>query len=171
MTTMGYPGPMPIVLVVALAIVVVGADIVLRLVVAPRRREAFINELLDCFAAPSAESEPAASAHVLGPSAPDLTECLLRHFERSSISKQILVKLAEGEQGLGQRELSAMLNRSQADRNKPALPLSVARRVAITLLHAGLIGVEAGTLRITNPGRQLNHLLQLRKESRLRPVT
>ena len=167
---MSYPGPVAIVVLVALAVVGVGADIVFRLVIAPRRREAFINELLDCFAGPSAESEPAASAQVAEPSAPELTECLLRHFERSVISQQILIKLAEGEQGLGQRELSATLNRSQADRSKPALPLSVARRVAITLLHAGLIGVEGGALRVTELGRQLNHLLRLRKEARLRPV-
>lgn len=166
MTTVAHPGFMATVVMVAAAAVVVGVDILVRLVLAPRRRDAYIIELLDGLAGPPAQTEPL-SVQEAEPRVTELTECLLRHFERSVISHRILNTLAHGETGLEHRELTAALNHSQSERGKPALPMAVVRRVATTLLHAGLVNIEGGALKITALGRELDGLLRSRKEVRL----
>lgn len=170
MTTAVHPGLMATIIMVAVAVAVVGADLVVRLVLAPRRRDAFINELLDVLAGPVEQTEPASAQQPADPQVPEITECLLRHFERSGISYRILNTLADGETSLEQRELTAVLNRSQSERGKPALSLAVVRRVATALLHAGLVSIEGGALKITALGRELEGLLRSRKEVRLRLV-
>ena len=151
-------------LLITIAIVVVAADVLVRLVLLPNRRDKFIGELLDNLMEPAAatESVPGAEQALVLPL--DLREPLLRHFEKSTASRQILRTLANG-QGMTQKELSAALNQSLAEKGKPPLPLAVARRVAITLLQAGLVGIENGALRITELGRNLNLLLDGRKKA------
>jgi hypothetical protein len=152
------------ILLITIAIVVVAANVLVRLVLLPGRRDKFIGELLDNLMEPATatESVPSAEQSLVLPS--DLREPLLRHFEKSTASRQILHTLANGE-GMSPKELSAAVNQSLAERGKPPLPLAVARRVAIALLQAGLVGIENGALRITELGRNLNLLLEGRKKA------
>lgn len=153
-----------LVVLVTIAIVVVAADVIVRLVVLPRRKERFIRELLDHLVEVDAEKEPAALAEATSSPAGDLQECLLRYFEKSGTSREILHTLA-GCEGLTQRELSSALNRALTEKGKTPLPLAVARRVVMILVHAGLLEVDRSVLQITKPGQNLNLLLQTRKQA------
>lgn len=144
-----------------IAILVAGLDLVMRLIVAPRRRERFVSALLDQLVEPATEGEPAAVP------ARDINECLLRHFEKSVTSRAILSALAN-EGGMSQRDLHHRLNHALSESGKPALPLEVARRVATILLNAGLVGVDRGVLRLTELGKDLNSVLRGRCESGLK---
>ena len=155
-----------IIVVVTIAILVAAADIIVRLILLPARKDKLIRELLDNLVEVDANTESLASPKDGALPAGDLQECLLRHFERSRTSRQILNALAKGEP-LSQGDLLSVINRTLADKGRAPLPLNVARRVAINLLHAGLLEVRNGGLRITKLGQSLNLLLQTRKQ----PVT
>jgi hypothetical protein len=161
---MNHPESSPEIVLITIAVVVVAADFLVRLVVLPNRRHKLVGELLDCLMEPAgaAESVPALEPALM--LSFNLQEPLLRHFEGSSASRQILSTLADAK-GMTQRELLAVLNQSLAERGKPPLPLAVARRVAISLLHARLVGVEHGALRITELGQNLNLLLDGRNKA------
>lgn len=158
------------VVVAGLTIVVIAADVVVRLVILPARKDQFIAELLDHLTGPCPEEENSPAESVATPSTSDLEESLLRHFEKSATSHQILSMLAVHD-GLTQKDLVAALNRASDERSRPRLPLAVVRRVAIILLRAGLVEVEQGLLRITEVGRELHSIVQDRKEVSLRHCT
>ncbi len=153
-----------LVVLVTIAIVVVMADIIVRLVILPRRKEKFIRELLDHLVEYNAEPQPAGPLEAASSPAGDLHECLLRYFEKSATSRQILNTLA-GCERLTQRELGSALNRTLAEEGKAALPPAVARRVVMILLHAGLVEVDRSVLQISKLGQNLNLLLQTRKQA------
>jgi hypothetical protein len=153
-----------------LAIAIVAADVIIRLVILPARKDQFIAELLDYLAGSPLEKvnslpEPAAIAP-----ASDLQESLLRHFEKSAISHRILSMLAAHD-SLTQKDLMTALDKVSDERDRPRLPLAVIRRVAIILLRAGLVEVEQGVLRITEIGRELHSIVQERREPSLRHFT
>lgn len=139
--------------------IIVGIDVYVRLKTAPERKDRFIRELLDQLLEPSAEPQLATEKATADSPAPDLKECLLRHFEKSSTSREILRALS-CEEGLNQKDLVHRLNKVLDKRGKPPLPLDVARRVAMILLHAGFIVLDRGALRVTDTGRELNSLLR-----------
>jgi hypothetical protein len=142
------------------AILVAGLDVFVRLVVAPHRKDRFVSALLDQLLEPAAEKESAAAPAL------DLNECLLRHFEKSVTSRAILSAL-DDEGGLSQTDLHRRLNQALSQSQKPPLPIEVARRVAMILLHAGLVGVDRGVLRLTEVGKNLNSVLRGRYGSGL----
>lgn len=163
---MSNPDLTVLALIIFAAIFLVGIDIYVRLVIVPSRRDRFICTLLDQLMEPSAEPQMSTVSETANSPTPDLKECLLRHFEKSSTSREIINALS-GEERLNQRDLLLRLNKALNERGKPPLPLEVARRVATILLHAGLVGVDRDTLRITEAGRELNLLLRGRHEARL----
>lgn len=157
--------PTALVVIVMFAMIIAAIDIYVRLKTAPERKDRFIRGLLDQLLEPSAESQP---TETLAPGSPvlDLEECLLRHFEKSSTSREILRALSR-EEALSQKDLVLQLNKVLDARGKPPLPFEVARRVATILLHAGFIVVDRGALRITDTGRELDLLLRGRHEARI----
>lgn len=167
---MNQPEMTATIVIIAIAVLLVAADIIVRLVIMPARKEKFIHDLLDQLVEPSVEAEASVSPGVTAVPAADLHECLLRLFEKSSTSREILDSLANGK-GLTQEELSIALNQRRAQKGKPALPLAVPRRVAVSLLHSGLVGVEHGLMRVTEMGQDLNSLLQNRKKASLANAT
>jgi hypothetical protein len=158
------------IVVAGLTIAIVAADVIIRLVILPARKDQFIAELLDHLMSPCPGEKNSPDESVATPSTSDLEECLLRHFEKSVTSHQILSMLAVHD-GLTQKDLVTALNRASDQRRRPRLPLAVVRRVAVILLRAGLIEVEQGLLRITEVGRELHSIFQNRKEASLRPCT
>lgn len=161
---MNNPELIGLIVLVTVAIVVLGADILVRLVILPAQRDKLIRELLDQLVKTEPRTESAASFEAPVLPAGDLHECLLRNFEKSATSRQILNTLA-GCEGLTQRELGIALNRALAEEGKPALPLAVARRVVMILMHAGLVEVDRSVLQISKLGQNLNLLLQARKQA------
>jgi hypothetical protein len=158
--------PTAMAVIAVFAVIIVGIDVYVRLKTAPERKDRFIRALLDELLEPSAESQLAAEKVTADSPAPELNECLLRHFERSSTSREILRALSR-EEGLNQKDLVLQLNKVLDARGKPPLPRDVARRVAAILLHAGFIVVDRGALRITDTGREVDLLLRGRHETRL----
>lgn len=158
--------PTAMTVIAVFGIIIVGIDVYVRLKTAPERKDRFIRSLLDQLLEPAAEPQLAAEKLSAPVPALDLRECLLRHFERSSTSREILRALS-GDMELNQKDLVVHLNKVMDERGKPPLPLEVARRVAMILLHAGFIAVDRGALRITEAGRELDSLLHGRHEARL----
>lgn len=161
---MNQPESTTVIAVLTVAMLLVAADIIVRLVLLPARREKFLRELLDHLVESEAETEPAGRAEAAPFPAGDLHECLLRYFEKSGTSREILNTLA-GCDGLTQRELASALNRALAAKGKTPLPLAVTRRVVLTLVHAGLLELDRSVLQITRPGQNLIQLLQTRKQT------
>lgn len=158
--------PTAMAVIAVFAIIISGIDVYVRLKTAPERKDRFIRTLLDQLLEPSAEPQLAVEELTASSQAPDLRESLLRHFERSSTSREIL-RVLSGEEGLNQKDLVLQLNKVLDERGKPPLPIEVARRVATILLHAGFVAVDRGALRITEAGRELDSLLRGRHEARL----
>lgn len=158
--------PTALVVIVIFAMIIAAIDIYVRIKTAPERKDRFIRGLLDQLLEPSAEPQLAAEKVTADSPAPDLKECLLRHFEKSSTSREILRALSR-EEALNQKDLVLQLNKVLDARGKPPLPFDVARRVATILLHAGFIVVDRGALRVTDTGRELDLLLRGRQETRL----
>jgi hypothetical protein len=156
--------PTAIAVIAMFGIIIVGIDVYVRLKTAPERKDRFIRALLDQLLEPSAEPQLAAEKATADSPAPDLKECLLRHFEKSSTSREILRALS-GEERLNETDLVLQLNKVLDERGKPPLPLDVARRVAMILLHAGFIVVDRDAWRITDTGRELDLLLRPRHEA------
>ncbi len=160
---MKNPELVAIIILVTFALVMVVVDVIVRLFVAPARKDRFLRDLLDHLVEGDPQNESAEFFKNTGRPSEDLQECLLRHFEKSLTSRQILNALADSG-GLTQRDLLRELNQAFAAKGKGPLPLTAARRVAMILLHAGLLEVENGVLQITNVGQNLNLLLQTRKQ-------
>ncbi len=158
---MSHPEIGIVILLLAIAAVVVGVDAWVRLVISPRRRDRFVGELLDHLMEPENEGEanPPRPAAAVGS---DLQESLLRHFEHSATSRQILSSLAS-RGGLTHPALLASINRRLAERERPPLPAVVARRVAGSLIDSGLVKVENGVMNVTALGQRLDALLRERE--------
>ncbi len=152
-----------------LAVGVLGVNLIVRLIVWPARQDAFIGQLLDQLAEPCTEDETTSDVLDAVEPAFDLQESLLRHFERSTTSQQILGTLVRHD-GLTDKQLQAALDRAPADKGRPKLPLPVTRRVAAILRSAGLVALDQGVLRITELGRQLHSLLSRRGEARVQEL-
>jgi hypothetical protein len=146
---------------IALILVVV-AGTGLRLWIEPRRRPHFIARLWGHIAQ-SAESEcdgqpgrPAATVDET------LSECLVRHFESSSASRQLLAMLADRSDGMAKLELIAVLNEERLRARKQELPAGVVRKILFILMGANLARSRQGKLHITEAGRLLHALLKRR---------
>lgn len=137
-------------------------DIIVRLVVAPRRRDKYVESLLDSMTEvePSDQRSraPRASA-VLDDS---LGEGLLRHFEQSSTSRHVLSALSSRQCGMHESEVLAAVNRELAHLRKQQLPPAVVRKVVMILMGADLAALRQGRLELTIPGKRLNALLKVR---------
>ncbi|HWQ90886.1 MAG TPA: hypothetical protein VN673_04390 [Clostridia bacterium] len=163
---MNQPETSTAIVAVTIAILVILADIVVRMFLLPRRKEKLLQNLLDQLVESNAEEEESLSAGAKVVAPTDLSECLLRLFEKSGTSREILNTLASNK-GLTHNELSVALNQRMAERSNSALPPSVAERVAVNLINAGLLTMEHGRLRSTEVGQRLNMPVQQRKGAAL----
>lgn len=141
-----------------LALAVLGVNLIVRLIVFPARQDKFLGQLLDQLTDPSAEEDNASAELGVTERPCDLQECLLRHFERSATSQEILRILARHD-GLTHKGLQSALDGALDQRRQPRLPLPVARRVAAILRSAGLVEAEGDLLRLTEFGRQLHSVI------------
>jgi hypothetical protein len=146
---------------VALILVVV-AGTGLRLWIEPRRRPHFIARLWEHIAR-SAESE--GEGPTVQPAAKvdeTLSECLVRHFESSAASRQLLAILAEHPGGMDRLDMISALNQERLQAQKRELPAAVVRKILFILMGANLARLRQGKLHITDAGRLLHALLKHR---------
>lgn len=147
---------------VILAIAVVALDVIVRLVIAPHRRDKFLETLLDSMTGPEAADSTARAPHAAAALDDALAESLLRHFEHSAISRRILAALTADSDGIRESEVFAHVNRQLAHVGKRALPAAVVRRVVIMLMRADLVTLRGGRLELTTGGKRLHALLEVR---------
>ena len=158
----------PIIILCVFAIVVVVADAVVRLVLAPRRRDRFLEGLMDSLiAAGGATQDPKAGPADAIP-IEQLSDNLFRHFEQSATSRSVLEVLAIRNEGLNETGIVEAVNHGLAQKQNRELPQAVVRKIIMVLLRADMIALRQGSLRLTDAGRQLNALLQTRA-ARSRP--
>lgn len=144
------------------AIAVVAADAIVRLVLAPRSRDAFLEKLIDTLIETDAATQGATRDHSDARSIEQLSENLLRHFEQSAISRNVLEVLAIRDEGLNEIGILEAVNHRLVEKHKRELPQTVIRKIVMVLMGADMIALRNGSLQITDAGRQLNALLQAR---------
>lgn len=150
-----------------IAIVAVAADIIVRLVIAPHRRDKWTESLLDSMIEP----EPAVRDERLFPTAAcvdeALGESLVRHFEQSATSRQVLAVLAFRTGGMHESEVQQAVNGMLAQERKRELPAAVVRKVMMLLMGANLAALRQGNLQLTTAGKRLHALLEVRSTEAL----
>lgn len=156
------------VIVGVIAIVaVIAADIIVRLVIAPHRRDKWIESLLDSMI----ESGDAVRTVPAFPTPASLDEALgeslLRHFEQSATSRHVLAALAFRTDGTHESEVLAVVNRQLSQLHKRELPAAVVRKVVMIQMGAHLAALRQGRLELTTAGKRLHALLEVRSASPL----
>lgn len=152
--------------IIAIVAVIV-ADIVVRLVIAPHRRDKWMESLLDSMIEP----ESAIHDERLFPAAASLdealSESLVRHFEQSATSRQVLAALAFRTHGMRESEVQQTVNGFLAQKRKRELPAAVVRKVVMILMGADLAALRNGKLQLTTAGKRLHALLEVRSSEAL----
>ena len=147
-----------IILAIVAVVAVAVTDIIVRLRIAPRRRDKFVEELLESMTEPEPNLQGEAQASTQMDVS--LLETLLRYFELSATSRQILAALAHRTDGLSEPELLSAVNHGLAARGRRELPAGVVRKIVSLLLRADLTELRQGKLELTNVGRHLHTILQ-----------
>lgn len=144
------------------AIVVVALDIIARLIIAPRSRDKFLENLLESMTEP----EPAEQRERVPQSSmrldDSLAESLIRHFELSATSRHVLAALALRTEGMSEPEVLSAVNHHLARQRRRELPAAVVRKIVMILMGADLTALRQGRLEITNAGRHLHTILHAR---------
>lgn len=143
-------------------VAVVAADILVRLVIAPHRRDRWTESLLDSMI----ESKADAREQPILPAAASLDdalgESLVRHFEQSATSRQVLAALAFRAGGTHESEVLTVVNQQLARSRRRELPAAVVRKVMMILMGADLAALRQGRLELTVAGKRLHALLEVR---------
>lgn len=155
----------PIIILCAFAILVVVTSVVVRLVLAPRRRNLFLESLMDILIDTDGATQDPKPGPAEAISIEQLSDNLFRNFERSTIFRNVLEVLATRDEGLNETGLLEAVNHGLAQKQKCELPETVIRKVVMILEGADMIALRRGNLRLTDAGRQLNALLQTRATS------
>lgn len=151
-----------IILGVVVIVVVVTADIIVRLRIAPRRRDKFLEDLLESMTEPEPAQQTERKPQTSMGLEDSLVESLIRHFELSATSRHILVALAVRTEGMSEPEVLTAVNHQLARQRRRELPAAVVRKIVMNLMGADLTALRQGKLEITNAGRQLYAILQAR---------
>lgn len=151
-----------IILGVLAIIAVTLLDIIVRLVVAPHRRDQYLEDLLESMTEPEPTNEKSRTPHASAALDDSLAESLLRHFEQSATSRHVLAALTTRPGGMRESEVLAAVNRELARLRKRELSAAVVRKVALILMGANLAALHQGRLELTTSGKRLHALLQVR---------
>lgn len=143
------------VLLVAAAVGIIATDVLVRLRVAPDRRDRTLDELLCVFAGTelprTIEFEPQLNS---------VADSLLKHFQQSFASRHIVQALVETPRGLTSKELEDRLNEMAKRYGKSSVPSSAIRKVAMILMGAGFVKLTDGRFEMTELGCALHSMLR-----------
>lgn len=146
------------------AIVVVAADIIVRLMIAPHRNHKFIEDLCDGITELQPATELKAMDRAAEPTVGRLEESLLRHFEQSTVSREVLKTLASQARGMSEAEVLAAVNHRLAQKRRRELRAAIVRKVVMILMGADFVVLRDGSLWITDVGKHLNACLHRRNQ-------
>ena len=149
------------IILVLIVMAIAAADIVVRLYVAPKRKDQLVEDLLDVLHEPDdVPSLDAARARAISG---NLMESLLRHFMQSTLSRQIVESLATRQAGLCEREVVDRLVERLEGEGAKALPLAAIRKVLTILMGSDLVVMSHGAIRLTAAGQDLYNVLHDRR--------
>ncbi|MBE0543116.1 MAG: hypothetical protein IH623_17355 [Verrucomicrobia bacterium] len=154
-----------IILGIVVIVVVAVADIIVRLRIAPRRRDKFLENLLESMTEPEPAERMSQVNRVATVLDESLVENLLRHFELSATSRHVLAALALRTEGMSEPEVVSAVNHQLARQCGRELPATAVRKIVMILMGADLTTIRQGRLEITNAGRHLHTILQARSTS------
>lgn len=146
------------IIILGIGFTVLLADILIRLVVFPRRKDQTLEQMCALLSPESQASVSPGPIEDLDP----LAESLLRHFEQSYASRHLIKTLSKSPAGMCEKELELVLNREVAGAGKRELPTSAIRKVILILMGADFIRLQNGKLSITEMGWTLHSLLRSR---------
>jgi len=147
---------------IIIVVVVVALDVIVRLVVVPRRRDMFVEALLDSMTEPESAGQAARFPQAAAALDDSLAESLLRHFEHSATSRRVLAAFTLESDGMRESEILSAVNRKLVHLRKRELPAAVVRRVLIILMRADLAELNGERLELTTAGKRLHALLEMR---------
>ena len=140
------------ILLIAAALGVVATDALMRLRVAPERRDSIVDELLGVFARTGLPR----TIEFTEPQLNTVADSLLKHFQQSFASRHIVHALVETPRGLTAKELEDTLNEIAKRSGKNSVPSSAVRKVAMILMGAGFVKLTDGRFEMTELGCALH---------------
>lgn len=155
-------------ILILFAFAIVAADILIRLRLTSARRERYMKNLLGMLAPADEISHRREDPELPRPEVSlgtDVTNSLLKCFERSFASRQIVGVLAEAPRGITAKELEERFAELAGRAGKNAVPARAIRKVVMNLMSAELVRLRGGRLRTTELGRALHALLNSREEA------
>jgi hypothetical protein len=132
------------------------ADIAIRLRMGNGRRDDQVNALLTVL--DPAEDEPA--GETMNSYADSLTESLLRYFQQSFVSRQVVSALACSPRGMTEKQLEQRFAELASRAGKRTVPSNALRKVIMILMGADFVRISEGRFKITEYGSALHSSLQ-----------
>lgn len=150
-----------IILGVITTVAVAMLDIIVRPVIAPHRRDKYLENLLDSMTEAEPADQMSRAPHASAALDDSLAESLLRHIEQSATSRHVLAALTSRTRGMTDSEVVTAVNRELAHLGKRELAAAVVRKVVMMLMGADLAALRQGRLELTTVGKRLHALLQV----------
>jgi hypothetical protein len=141
------------------AIIVIGIDIVVRLRIAPNRKQEFYRALIEMGAGMNAE-RPRKPRVTADDEQISLSQALLQVFQQSFTSRQVIVALATAPGGLAGKELEESVTEAAVKKWNRELSLNAIRRVILILMGANLVDLRQGKFAMTETGWSLHSRLK-----------
>lgn len=154
-----------IIIISIVAIAVVVADVIVRLLITPHQRDRWIEELMGSMIEPattwSSNGPGSLPAECLPEAA--LLDSLLRHFQQSITSRNVLKTVANEGGGLTENQIVHAVNQLQEQKGRRRLPHAVIHRVVLNLMSANFLALRRGALHLTSAGKVVHERLQIRQ--------
>ncbi|HYG23913.1 MAG TPA: hypothetical protein VEH04_14110 [Verrucomicrobiae bacterium] len=141
----------------ALVLLALCIDIIIRLVIAARQRDKMIRDVLDTMTEPESVTSIQTPA---GASINGLGIHLLRYFQQSTASRDVLSVLAEAPEVMTERAHVNAVDHLRRERKKGELPSAAILNGARILRGARLAEHLGSGVQVTDAGRQLNEAIQ-----------
>lgn len=130
-------------------------------------RDKLLEELFESLIEPELLEQTRCESPPLTGTEVSLLENLLRYFELSATSRNVLAALASRSDGMSEAELLSAVNRQLEHQRRRALPATVVRKIVMILMRADLTTNRSGKLTITDEGRLLHTILNTRSTGAL----
>jgi hypothetical protein len=142
--------------ILTIAIIVVAIDILVRVRVAPRGRDAFYKALIEMGAGMPSERR-------LSPMDEEqlsLARALLQVFQESFASRQVITALAKAPDGLNGKQLEDHVRDVAVQKYNRPLSINAIRRVVMILMGANIVDLRDGKFGMTGVGWTLHSRLE-----------
>lgn len=143
--------------IVAIVIIVVAIDILVRVRMAPRGRDAFYKALIEMGTGMRSERR-------LSPMDEEqlsLSHALLQVFQESFTSRQVITALAKAPDGLNGKELEDHVRDTAVQKYNRPLSINAIRRVVMILMGANIVDFRDGRFAMTGVGWTLHSRLAM----------